>query len=73
MWLPADYDGMKSHDVTPSLEAGMPVRPLAEAVADALARERELGLDRERQGGPVARRGEGDPREAVAGVAGSRG
>ncbi len=51
MWLPADYDGMKSRDVTPSLAAGMPVRPLAEAVADALARERELGLDRARQAG----------------------
>jgi nucleoside-diphosphate-sugar epimerase len=51
MWLPADYDGMKSHDVTPSLDAGMPVRPLAEAVADALERERELGLDRERKAG----------------------
>ncbi|MGH3878815.1 MAG: NAD-dependent epimerase/dehydratase family protein [Actinophytocola sp.] len=51
MWLPSDYDGMKSHDVTPSLEAGMPVRPLAEAVADALERERELGLDRARKAG----------------------
>jgi nucleoside-diphosphate-sugar epimerase len=51
MWLPPDYDGMKSHDVTPSLAAGMPVRPLAEAVADALERERELGLDRERKAG----------------------
>lgn len=51
MWLPPDYDGMKSHDVTPSLEAGMPVRPLADAVADALATERELGLDRPRKAG----------------------
>ncbi|MGH3759517.1 NAD-dependent epimerase/dehydratase family protein [Actinophytocola sp.] len=51
MWLPPDYYGMKSHDVTPSLAAGMPVRPLAEAVADALDRERELGLDRERTAG----------------------
>jgi 2'-hydroxyisoflavone reductase len=51
LWLPAEYDGMKSHDPTPSIEAGMPVRPLAEAVADALAREQELGLDRERKAG----------------------
>ncbi len=51
MWLPPEYDGMKSHDVTPSLDAGMPVRPLAEAVADALERERELGLDRPRKAG----------------------
>lgn len=51
LWLPPDYDGMKSHDPTPSLEAGMPVRPLADAVTDALARERELGLERERKAG----------------------
>jgi 2'-hydroxyisoflavone reductase len=51
LWLPDDYDGMKSHDPTPSIEAGMPVRPLAEAIADALERERELGLDRERKAG----------------------
>jgi 2'-hydroxyisoflavone reductase len=51
LWLPDSYDGMKSHDPTPSIEAGMPVRPFVEAVADALARERELGLDRERKAG----------------------
>lgn len=51
LWLPPEYDGMKSHDAAPSIEAGMPVRPLAEAVADALERERELGLDRPRQAG----------------------
>jgi 2'-hydroxyisoflavone reductase len=51
MWLgPEDHGGM-SHDPTPSLEAGMPVRPLAETVADALERERELGLDRDRKAG----------------------
>jgi nucleoside-diphosphate-sugar epimerase len=51
LWLPAGYDGMQSHDPTPSIEAGMPVRPFEDAVADALARERELGLDRERRAG----------------------
>jgi 2'-hydroxyisoflavone reductase len=51
MWLPPDDYGAMSHDPTPSVEAGMPVRPLAEAVADALERERELGLDRERKAG----------------------
>jgi 2'-hydroxyisoflavone reductase len=51
MWTgPEDHGGM-SHDPAPSLEAGMPVRPLAETVADALERERELGLDRERRAG----------------------
>lgn len=51
LWLPGDHDGMQSHDPTPSIEAGMPVRPLADAVAGALERERELGLDRERKAG----------------------
>ncbi len=51
LWLPPEYDGMKSHDATPSIDAGMPVRPFAEAVADALAHERALGLDRERKAG----------------------
>jgi nucleoside-diphosphate-sugar epimerase len=51
LWVPDDYDGFKSHDPAPSIEAGMPVRPFTEAVADALERERELGLDRERKAG----------------------
>lgn len=51
LWLPPGYEGVKSHDPAPSIEAGMPVRPFAEAVADALARERELGLDRDRKAG----------------------
>jgi len=51
LWLPGDYEGMKTHDPTPSIEAGMPVRPLADATRDALERERELGLDRERRAG----------------------
>jgi 2'-hydroxyisoflavone reductase len=51
LWTPDDYDGFKSHDPTPSLEAGMPVRPFTEVVTDALERERELGLDRERKAG----------------------
>jgi 2'-hydroxyisoflavone reductase len=51
MWLPAEDHGAMAHDPTPSIEAGMPVRPLAETVADALERERELGLDRERKAG----------------------
>jgi len=51
LWAPEGYDGFKAHDATPSLNAGMPVRPFAEAVADALERERELGLDRTRRAG----------------------
>jgi 2'-hydroxyisoflavone reductase len=51
LWLPSGYEGMKTHDPAPSLTAGMPVRPFADAVADALENERELGLDRERKAG----------------------
>jgi 2'-hydroxyisoflavone reductase len=51
LWLPPGDEGMGSHDPQPSIEAGMPVRPFPEAVADALERERELGLDRERRAG----------------------
>jgi 2'-hydroxyisoflavone reductase len=51
LWLPPGYEGMGSHDPKPSIEAGMPVRPFPEAVAGALERERELGLDRERRAG----------------------
>ena len=51
LWLPPGYEGVTTHDPAPSIEAGMPVRPFAEAVADALERERELGLDRPRRAG----------------------
>jgi 2'-hydroxyisoflavone reductase len=51
LWAPDSHGGFTRHDPTPSLEAGMPVRPFVEAVADALERERELGLDRERKAG----------------------
>lgn len=51
LWAPPEHNGFLDHDPAPSLAAGMPVRPLADTVADALARERELGLDRERKAG----------------------
>ncbi|OLF13239.1 NAD-dependent epimerase/dehydratase family protein [Actinophytocola xanthii] len=51
LWLPPEFLGMGAHDPTPALEAGLRVRPLDEAVADALERERELGLDRPRRAG----------------------
>jgi 2'-hydroxyisoflavone reductase len=51
LWLPPGHEGVKSHDPAPSIAAGMPVRPFSEAVADALERERELGLDRARKAG----------------------
>jgi 2'-hydroxyisoflavone reductase len=42
---------MKSHDPAPSVAAGLRFAPFADAVLDALGRERELGLDRERRAG----------------------
>lgn len=50
-WLPPSHFGLSGRDAQPSLDAGMPVRPLADAVAGALERERLLGLDRERKAG----------------------
>ncbi|WIX77582.1 epimerase [Amycolatopsis carbonis] len=51
LWLPPTYAGLASHDPASSLAAGLDIRPLADAVAGALERERELGLDRERRSG----------------------
>lgn len=50
-WLPSGYHGMRARDPQPSIDAGMPIRPLADAVAGALEQERALGLDRERKAG----------------------
>ncbi len=54
LWLPPTHVGMAAHDATPSLAAGLRIRPLAETVAGALATERRLGLDRERKAGMSA-------------------
>jgi 2'-hydroxyisoflavone reductase len=51
LWLPPDYAGFTAHDAQPSLDAGLRLRPLADAAAGALEHERELGLDRERKAG----------------------
>jgi nucleoside-diphosphate-sugar epimerase len=38
LWLPRpEYDGLPAHDVGPSLEAGLTLRPLAETTRDTLA------------------------------------
>ena len=38
LWLPRpEYDGLPAHDVAPSLDAGLTVRPLAETTRDTLA------------------------------------
>ncbi|HEX5401168.1 MAG TPA: NAD-dependent epimerase/dehydratase family protein [Pseudonocardiaceae bacterium] len=51
LWLPPTHWGVSSHDPTPSIEAGLTLRPLAETVVAALATERALGQDRERRSG----------------------
>jgi 2'-hydroxyisoflavone reductase len=51
LWLPESHRGMCSMDICASLAAGMPVRPLEEAVAAALATERLRGLERKRKAG----------------------
>jgi len=38
LWLPRpEYDGLPAHDVRPSLDAGLVIRPLAETTRDTLA------------------------------------
>lgn len=38
LWLPRpQYDGMLAHDATPSIEAGLRIRPLADTARDTLA------------------------------------
>ena len=58
LWLPRpEYDGLPAHDVQPSLDAGLTVRPLAETTRDTLAWLEAtpdavvsgISLDRERQ------------------------
>jgi nucleoside-diphosphate-sugar epimerase len=51
LWLPPEYEGLKTHDPAPSIAAGLRFAPFADAVLDSLARERELGIDRERKAG----------------------
>lgn len=51
MWLEPDMYGMAAHDAQPALDAGMPVRSLADAALGALEYERELGVDRQRKSG----------------------
>jgi len=56
LWLPSPaYDGMRSHDAQPSIDAGLLVRPVAETTRDTLAWLREhpdatiTGISRERE------------------------
>jgi hypothetical protein len=51
LWVSSDMTGFGAHDPSASLAAGLTIRPLADAVAGALAHERELGIDRPRSAG----------------------
>jgi nucleoside-diphosphate-sugar epimerase len=51
LWVPQEMSGFGAHDPSPSLAEGLTIRPLADAVAGALAHERELGIDRARRAG----------------------
>ncbi|HEX4701409.1 MAG TPA: NAD-dependent epimerase/dehydratase family protein [Pseudonocardiaceae bacterium] len=51
LWLPPTHWGLGAHDATPSLAAGLRIRPLSETVTATLDTERQLGLDRERKAG----------------------
>lgn len=56
LWLPRpDYDGLAAHDVTPSYDAGLVTRPVADTARDTLAWLRDTpdakvtGITRERE------------------------
>lgn len=51
LWVPPTHWGIISRDAGPAAAAGLRHRDLADAAADALTHERELGLDRERKAG----------------------
>jgi hypothetical protein len=51
LWLPPKHAGFTTHDVSKAIAAGLTFRPVEDAVRGALAREDELGFDRERKAG----------------------
>jgi 2'-hydroxyisoflavone reductase len=51
LWMPREDYGFMAHDHRKAVEAGLRHRPFEEVVADVLAYERELGLDRPRRAG----------------------
>ncbi|MFC0439771.1 NAD-dependent epimerase/dehydratase family protein [Kutzneria buriramensis] len=51
LWLPPKHMGFTTHDVSKAIAAGLTFRPFEDAVRGALARETELGFDRERRSG----------------------
>jgi nucleoside-diphosphate-sugar epimerase len=51
LWVPEDHIIKKNWDVRPAIDAGLSFRSVEESAVDALAYERELGLDRPRKAG----------------------
>jgi nucleoside-diphosphate-sugar epimerase len=51
LWLTESHLAMMFRDARPAMAAGLRVRPVGETAKDALAYERELGLDRVRRAG----------------------
>lgn len=51
LWVPPEDFGFMAHDHRAAAAAGLSHRPFPEVVADVLAHERELGLDRPREAG----------------------
>ncbi|TDQ01410.1 NAD-dependent epimerase/dehydratase family protein [Labedaea rhizosphaerae] len=51
LWAPMRGERLRAHDITPSLAAGLRLRPVEETAVAALAHERELGADRPRKAG----------------------
>ena len=76
LWLPRpEYDGMLAHDASPSYDAGLVTRPLADTARDTLAWLRDTpdatltGLGREEEAEVLAawaeaRAGAAQPRSA---------
>lgn len=51
LWAPMRRDRLRAHDASPSVDAGLRVRPIERTAAAALAHERSLGADRPRNAG----------------------
>lgn len=64
LWLPSTHFGVVTHDIAPSVAAGLRPRPVGETATAALATEREKGLDRERKAGLS----EAEEKEVLTGI-----
>jgi 2'-hydroxyisoflavone reductase len=51
LWLPPGHEGFMARSNKAAVDAGLKIRPWQETLADALADERRLGLNRPRKAG----------------------